>query len=333
MRLLLTFVFLVLLSLSHSTPSADAYVPKSLENELIGYLPTDVETLIVSKKPYQLKYFGVGKTWVEMQELMEKAKRQKHEDDYRTLPINVALGFADDELGRGLSGKTVLFGIEGSKRFRAPHGNAGSRYDGCHLCWFKESIREEVDQAINRFPKRIVHISEEAVNVMSVKWGFESVDIFIATPKKNLLVVTTDQTDMETVLNRMKTKQSNRALPASFPEWSSISSDSSFYAIRHFNKFSEDDMSPYCSSLWEDPSAVGFAICASTYRPMKQVLCYYSKNPSGHKAFAGLFKEVYVSDKKISEHCSQIQIPIRTPEEAMHFDFIFGALLGHMPYL
>jgi len=26
-------------------------------------------------------------------------------------------------------------------------------------------------------------------------------------------------------------------------------------------------------------------------------------------------------------------MPIRTPEEAMHFDFIFGALLGHMPYL
>ena len=106
---------------------------------------------------------------------------------------------------------------------------------------------------------------------------------FVAFPKKNVVVVATNEAYLRDVLGRMHGTKAARALPDSLPEWKYVNKKSQFWGLRHFDKSQsrEDFTSPFHgmgSYGISDEQAVGITFAVSPAESRSASITYLSNN-------------------------------------------------------
>lgn len=298
----------------------DLFLPSSLtDDEIISWLPTDIETLVVAKNPPPLPE--------------DEDKAEKENKNLPDLRWDAPYGFSGHK-----PKETVLLAVEGSKNFQVPNGNECSMGEECYILVMKEGPIARY-QAPVKYRYKYKGIS---VDVKSTTHGSDDIELFEASPRKNILVMTTSKEYMQTVLTRMSKRHKDRAMPPDLPEWKYVSRDSVFYVIRHFAKQSDDPMSPYCKdTLWErdkirDRRAIGFVVAAPNYRPSPVKLWYLSNSSTGIKILQRLIHNgtgpLYSKCDQVAQNCWELQFNLPTQNDWMDFTIHLIALEGHTPY-
>ncbi len=287
---------------------------------MIDWLPTNVETLLVAKKPFTVKAESQDQPIFQLRELVIG---------------NIKEGDTLDT--KGLLGKTILIGIEACRDFRFPGGNDTNTDEGCHIFLFKEPLNFKVED----LPGTILTIDDTNVVNNSEKVGLGTTQSYIALPQKNLLVETSSENYMRTILSRMKSRAGKRAMPASLQEWQFVSKDAAFYALRHYEKISADPMSPYDKhSMWDacgraDKQAIGFVVSADDYHPEILNFWYFSKNPKGIKTLETVFRgdePRTVKTKRLFDNCWKLEVAAAGQDRSWLTFVNLMALLGRTPY-
>lgn len=285
-----------------------------VDHKIINWVPTDVETLVVATKPFIVKKYSETEPNLSLHCLtLARLLYQKS----------------------SLEGKTVLVAIEACRDFWYPGGNDTNIDEGCHIYLFRESI----NLSLNELPGKIVRLDGVDVVKDTVDVGAGSMESYLAQPTKNVLVLASSERYMRTILRRMKIKSSDRAMPESLPEWKYVSKNASFYALRHYDKTSQDPMSPYPKgSMWDaygvaDKEAIGFAVSSSSYTPSTLSFWYLSNNPAGVDTVAQMFSDdgarKDVTSKLVSNNCWKVEV---SSKNRWHTLLQVMAMLGHTPY-
>lgn len=267
----LALASLALLFLSTTCEMVDASPNRASPAELIRWVPSDVETLIVCSGPFRIAGIPAAdsETWVANADLK----------DFSDLPLEIG----NDGLRHALKGRRVLSYIEGSKNFKPPQGNSGALYDGVHLFCFQQSVRESVGEFLASANATRTVMNGLTVGVLSQEWGSSDRDCFFAVPIPNILVVTTDRTVMSVVLERILSPKLD-CVVQKFPGMN-VPHKPKFFAIRHYSSENlnpdSDQSDPVICQI--DNKAVGFAISSETYTPGRVELSYFSNDLLGAK--------------------------------------------------
>src|SRR5262245_20635377 len=193
-------------------------------DEVIDWLPTTIETMIVATRP------------------IDPGRRPTGPNDVSALGWFVVGPIASrehEELFRTLTGSHIRFIVEGSRAFRRPDGGLGlGRYEGVRALVFEEGD----GAAIDRFMTRLATSGGLATSVSGfdatrLNWHSENADwsAFVARPRSDVLLVATAETILAETLDRIRRGGSGRALPGALPEWSGVDKTAPFWAIRHYS--------------------------------------------------------------------------------------------------
>lgn len=321
MRIILVLLTLLIWQYVLHIPSAQAKPTIQLSEEsIIKWLPPNVETLVVARKPYRYRKYS-----------------QKELDSISYLDLRHLPG-APPILTKSQINKTILLNIEAARDFRYPGGNDSTIYEGCHICLFEKPHNIDLD----KYSDQIHLIEGFRVAQKQLPVGFGSMESFVAIPMKNLTIWTTSKQYMQTVLRRMKSSPEDRAMPKTLAEWRGVKQDAKFYAIRHYSKASQDDMSPYSkASIWNNHGyggaykAEGFSFSTKCYRPSKIDFWFFSSSPKDIKTIEivlGRDAPDSLKKKQLDENTWMFSVRSESSDRWYSTIINLFALLGHTPY-
>lgn len=229
--ILVLVAFVCLLQCAMSSINKNISEPPSVSTAL-NWFPEDIETVAVYRdfEVPKLPVFGEEPAW--KQGLYLRA----------LLPLFASVGIED--LCNNLIGQKVILSIEGSKNFRGPNGKSSeeasgegtSQYDGCHIIWFKDPLPKNFLIGLQKSGSLFEY---KGHNVQSIPVGWCSVyqkaTIYVTSPGDSVLLVATDKMFLQTVLDRIDSKESlaRRALPDSLPEWKYLDTNKKYWSLRH----------------------------------------------------------------------------------------------------
>ncbi|MGD9683541.1 MAG: hypothetical protein AB7W16_20435 [Candidatus Obscuribacterales bacterium] len=311
---MLRSLLLILILVTTIPSTCESTFAKSQEpptdKEVIRWLPTDVETLVVARKPFQMP---------------ANPDRALRLQDLLTGPAT------DDP-----PGNSITLAVEACRDFKFPGGNGTNTDEGCHIYVFAKPPHMTPE----KYAEKVIKIDGLDVYVSTTPVGFGSMPCYLAMPKKELIVLTSSERYMRTILRRMKEAPQDRAMPKTLAEWQFIPKNSAFYAIRHYEHQSEDPASPYSKySDWQpsDRQAIGFAAAANEYDQDWLDFWYFSNSPEGVKFVEKRFTDYdkpgkAVEVKPLSNQSWHLRIS-SAGEGRRHVVLIhLMALLGHTPY-
>jgi hypothetical protein len=244
--------------------------------QLLAWLPTDTETIIVTRGPFKI----------------ESGKRNDETPDLPKMLEGMALGPLAS-LGRGrfvnhLKGQAVTLALEGSRAFRPPRDLGLMPYQGCDIVVFQQDIGSAGDalmKALQEGGGNTIKLLGHEVAVREEKWEIDTWTIFITRPKPNILLCATDKGYLEEVLKRMDKPGEGRALAAALPEWKHANTKARFWALRHYEKkyAATDPTSPLTTDKraanQPDPQAIGTVFTFDPAKDAQPKMTYLSKNP------------------------------------------------------
>jgi hypothetical protein len=242
--------------------------------EVIGWLPTTIETMIVATLPFDPGHRPMGPNDVSA---------------FGWFAVGPIASREHEELFRALTGSHIRFVVEGSRAFRRPGGGLGlGRYEGVHALVFEEGD----GAAIDRFMTRLATSGGLATSVSGfdaarLNWRSENADwsSFVARPRSDVLLVATAENILAETLDRIRRGGSGRALPEDLPEWSGVDKTAPLWAIRHYSRDDEglDPTSPLTTSRRAanepDTLAVGLAVTIAGDTSPHLAVHYYSGSP------------------------------------------------------
>jgi hypothetical protein len=216
---------------------------------ILNWIPTDTETLVVTKGPYQIEV--------------------RDEDNPRRLPLMKYLeGISYSPLGNArkggylkkLQGQEIALAVEGARAFRSPKSLGLWPYEGCHILVFSRELGATGDALRKAWRADAVKVHKiEGHDVYSFEQKLEE-DVwkfFFAQPAANVLLCATDQQYITELLKRMERPGEKRAFPDDLPEWKHADINARCWAIRHYGKPREVEYAE--APLSVDPQAVGLA--------------------------------------------------------------------------
>ncbi len=135
----------------------------------------------------------------------------------------------------------------------------------------------EVDLNSNFTLEESYHLSERQLRP---DWRF------LAAPRPNVYVATTNRQLMRVIIARMKRRGKNRALPADLPEWQHVDPTLPAWGVRHYHPaIADKDLT---SMLRRDPNAQGLVFFGSNKPSPFLCLRYVSKSEDAGNRFLRL---------------------------------------------
>jgi hypothetical protein len=264
-RIVFTTAVLVFL-----TCVAIAAEPSPAITDLIWWLPPDTETLTVAR-PQSDAVKGPLKSLLPV--LSGAAAEAYWYDEKFSKVLDAQLHTA-----------RAITIVEGRRNCQPPGGEGESVCEGAGLFLFPEPLPD--GDALIRALERAGGKNElfEGVHVVSFHETGEPLDagvfdFFITIPRPDVLVIATNREYLRQVLRRTATREGERALPSSLPEWQWVDTGADYWALRHFRHehAATDPTSPFMNDGAEgrpwDSDAIGFTASADV--ACKKVVFYY----------------------------------------------------------
>jgi hypothetical protein len=315
--------------------------PLTLEsiNDILWWLPEDTETVSVVRGPFKvpspIEEPPANITAIEYADLV-----------LRTIPLGVFQTIDKGRFYTPLVGGSVLFCIEGSRRFRPPTDLGKMLYEGCDIIILQEGLSPAPDVLIKQLRSKATQvqtIAGQQVMLFEERLEDDTWKFFVAIPAPNVLLCATNRDYLTQVLNRMQQKGQKRALPEDLPEWKHVNTAAKFWAVRHYDKDDAklDPSSPLSGvqkgANWPDKQAVGIVFELDPSRSPVATLYYLSANQSARKIFAdtqakvdrGFKPEFRESEPGVIE----MRFSLDDPKRSGMFLFVLLFLLGHGVYV
>jgi len=245
--------------------------------ELLSYLPIDMQTLMVSQERFQIE------------RLDGPDRVLSAEESLRIVMLGLPEELLDSDAGILLMRFPVTIAVHGATRFRSPKGLGGAPYVGATIVQIEDPIefsQRALSAADLAAPAEAewTQIRSHETMTLRVKSnvGDDWWTYFIAQPKPKVLVCATNRRCFEEVLDRMAHPQKNRALPAQLAEWRFVNTQDPIWGIRHYDRRDAGvdptfpDARDQFGGFTVDTGAVG---CGFSYVPGQKVfkLAYISR--------------------------------------------------------
>jgi hypothetical protein len=248
---------------------------------VLGWLPEDTETVIVARGPFRLG------------ELRDEEGPFELERAFRQLAASAVLSLAKQPLEGPIAEAPVALAVSGARKFRLPKGFGSTLYEACQVLRFEKPPR-----ALAAFRKAVAgaavktrQIAGREVAVIEDRLEKDLWTFLVAVPRPDTVLVATDESYLQAVLERMERKAAGRALPESLPEWQHVDRKAPLWALRHYRaeEAGEDRTSPLRERNWlriKDTKAIGLTFSfnpAGTGNPLVK----YLSGTSGARELVG----------------------------------------------
>ncbi|WP_417386752.1 hypothetical protein [Gimesia sp.] len=331
-RMILVFTFLLM----GAGPVREPDVPKPVMpvavREIVEWLPSDSESLIVSQGPITFK-----KATFPTYSFLESI---------RVAPYSLIMSFQNEALYELLQGQKITLAVEGSRRFRSPVSLGLLPYEGCQVLMFDPGAHQSVAEAFQiclQRARRTISIEKLKVAVFTDRREQDDWTLYLAQPRAGILLCATNQDYLEETLKRMQSQQPKRAFPDTLEEWKYLNTEASVWGLRHFSaKFSKTDpTSPFdegSGGVLPDKDAIGFVYWFDPQQDQIARAVYLSKSKKAAEIVQ--LRWQYEEEKLnpiIRERepgILEIAEPVDgDPEEWYYFYMILMCHLGHAVYL
>ncbi len=193
--------------------------PNSID-EALSWLPADTETVTVANGPFWMSNFQLS----EKEEQEQSISAQNLEKAFQSLPLSL-FNLKKSDLEKHLERQKLLLAVEGSRHFRSATGLGSFLYEGCEIAVFANDISDRGTSFLKDSSSaalRIEDIDGLKVTVFQDRLEEDNWTTFVAFPRKNIVVVATNEGYLRDVLARMRGTKGARALPDSLPEWKHV---------------------------------------------------------------------------------------------------------------
>jgi hypothetical protein len=258
-------------------------------NTALSWLPADTETIQVANGPIWMSSFQVAED--------DSVHTVTTENVEKAFEGNVMglFGVGHEILQKNLTGKKILFAMEGSRGFRPPQDLGEAPFDGCLIAIFRDDLAGRRDSFWRDAAQAGAQTEQIAgLRVESFKDKLEN-DIwtsFVAFPQKNVVVVATDRKFLQEVLSRIAGAAGTRAFAETLPEWKYLDTRSQFWSLRHFDRQpeSKDPTSPFArgqAGNAADNGAIGIVFQSDPRKSKAASVTYLSSGTPDLKKIVG----------------------------------------------
>jgi hypothetical protein len=305
------------------------YTPENI----LWWLPENTETVVVAKNSYTIINHA-----------------ESENVDLRTAMKQFSFGslsaIQDRRLIKPLLGHTVLLSVEGGRKFHPPSNLGSMLFEGCDVLIFGQDFAKIRDSYFNSAESHATAVQKIAgfkVMVFEEKLENDLWEIFIVSPKPNILICATNQDYLTEVLNRMMLKGKKRAIPDDLPEWKQVDTKAQFWAIRHYDRQNakRDTTSPLfgeqAAANVPDNQAIGITFSILPNSKNEARIRYLSTNGNAVGIANTLWNQsasqVNPKISKVESGVVEIVAKIDNPEDYAVFLFSLFAALGHALYI
>jgi hypothetical protein len=293
--------------------------------ELLWWLPADTETVVVTQTPATPRNGPLF-------EVMRLAEVRFGDT---TFPAGAK---------RQLRGVSVKASVEGSRHFLPPSGLGAMRYEGATLFVFDKPLGSRGRAVMSELKKGAeAVISVEGLEVAQMREKFEN-DIwtsYITIARPDILIVATDRQYLAEVLRRRVKREGPRALPGTLPEWRWVTTDASYWALRHYRRdhLDEDPSSPFvrggAAGVFDDGAVGVAAYGAADGRTI--VVHYLSTSDNAEAVAQEIWRHpgegVDPAIGKAVDDTIEVRFTARDSDQMRTFFFFLFAALGHAIYV
>lgn len=334
------------------SPSARKQVPSAREdaavrdrafsldsiNNVLWWLPEDTQTVSVARGPFK----AVAAT--EPPDDMPAIEKIS-----LVLRMSSLKGLQTIKKGRfykSFVGRSVLFTVEGSRRFRPPTELGDMLYEGCDITILQNglgSARGALLRQMAAQAKQVQSMAGQQVMLFEEKLEADIWKIFICIPKPDVVLCATNLDFLNQVLGRMQKRGQKRALPDTLAEWKHVDIEARFWAVRHYDKddAQEDPSSPLNgnedTANIRDTEAVGIVFYFDPSRSKVAMVKQLTNNKDAAKLLARQRLPMHLGFKPVIRLAEpgviEMVVPLDDPEEGSMFLFVLLGLLGHGTYL
>jgi hypothetical protein len=233
----------------------------------------------------------------------------------------------------------IAAAMEGSRRFRPPHGLGMGIYQGGLIAVFKDNITARAAAFLKDSASTMVRtdqIEGQRVAVFQNKSEGTTVTSYVAFPKPNVAVLATDEDYLRDVLARIGGKPGDRALPDTLPEWKHVDATAEFWALRHSPAADVCSvLPPGCHSASQKPIGITFS-----FSPGASKLATIDYLSADEDTLRCIQKELFPrTERGVAEMHAQYSeaqpgvlegtYNLEEIESAESFIFVLEALVGH----
>ena len=320
---------------AHKAPTSRAYSV----DDVIWWLPEDTQTLSVVRGPY--------KTTPPISELPERISAiEQVALVLRMAPFGSFQMINEGSFYKLLVGRTVLFGVEASRKFRAPEDLGGMLYEGCDIVVFQEGLgpaRDELLKQMASQAKQVQTIAGQEVMSFEETLEHDLWEFFICIPSPDVLLCATNKDFLAQVLTRMHKRGQTRALPDNLREWKLVDTTARFWALRHYDKADaiEDPSSPLSgeqsAANWPDTKAVGIVFAFDPASSKVATVKYLSDNKDALKLFSDEHLKIGQGFNPVIRQTTdgvvEMKVSLTDDEGSSMFLMVLFALLGHAVFV
>jgi hypothetical protein len=313
--------------------------------QLIAWLPTDTESITVSRGPFAFPSGAAEQNGPE-ERVISDAELSRY---FESLPLS-PLEFKDGALAKHLEGKQIILALEGARHFRAPANLGEMLYEGCAIAVFSDDLHDEmasfIRQSRSNAPKE-EFIEGQKVSIFQEKLEGDIWTAYVAFPDSHISMVCTDRRYLSQVLARRKGSHVKRALPSDLPEWRYVNARVRFWGVRHYdkNQAKDDPSSPFGgqkAANSPDEQAIGLTFAFDPKNGKSASITYLTANirsgtrpgstPLGmNQAFEA--KRLDVRYREIAPGVVEGTYSLKQLGAAQFFLFALEGMLGHAVYL
>jgi hypothetical protein len=309
--------------------------PSPLLKRMLSWFPTDTETLVGATGPLEMPKMSRDANGVLSIDNSPDVVR----DFFRQYFLLLLL-----RLEKEFKNAPIAAAIEGSRTFQPPNGLGMVTYQGGLIAVFKEDITARAAAFIRDSAPAAVRseqIEGQPVEVFQQKSEQNILTFYVAFPKPDVAVVTTDDSYLREALARIGGKQGQRALPDTLPEWNHVDTNAAFWALRHYSNTAAAQgglLPPNCRaghSADEKPIGLTFSFTPGVSNPA--TINYLSGDEDylrciQKELFRQNGRDVAEMPMEYSEAQSGVlegSYNVDEIEAAQSFLFVLVALLGH----
>lgn len=313
----------------------------SLESidDVLWWLPEDTETTSVARGPFKVTPAIDGPPrGVPALEYADLALRTSH--------LGILQTIDKGKFHAPLVGRSVLFCIQGSRRFRPPTQLGGMLYEGCDIIVLQDGLRASRDLLMRQLKsnaRQVQSIAGQQVMVFEERLENDTWKLFVALPAPNVLLCATNRDYLTQVLNRRLQRGQKRALPEDIPEWKHVNTDAKFWAVRHYirDDAQDDPSSPLSGEQeavnWPDKQAIGIVFELDPRRSNLATVRYLSANKGALKLVTDYQAKVGPEFKPVIQQNGdgpiEMLVSLDESVEAGMLFFVLSWLFGHGIYL
>jgi len=316
------------------TPGAELRPPDV--QEVLSWLPSDTETVIVANRPPVLSG---------LLDFQRPPELFTKEVAFALMPLT-PLWLKNGSLNGYLKDQTATLVLQGSREFRLPTGFGPMHFQGCTIIVLANDFSELWNLFLRGSSADALKVEEiEGQKILVFREQLPDGPVwttFVGLPKPNILIVGTDFEYVREMLSRMRGNAGPRALPESLSEWKYLDATAQFWGLRHYDRAQAkgDPSSPIgdreIGEAYNDKQAIGLVFSFDAAKGKGPSITYLSGNDRlSDEPERGILSMGYeggklgITYRKLGPGVVEASYNVEAAGAIFIFSFFLGWMLGH----